>query len=892
MARNKRVRWYGIQGQSQSRSSAFDRSSGTRRIASLVLLLVLVLILIQQTSDKRKVERVATAIGLLPNPSLKPKDQPLDSDQIRTAGSVDLKAGQDSTLRADSATDTVLYEGITIDTRDADVRDFMNIWNALLKRTSPPNTNSLARKVFANQESVESDRQSSEAKSDLPDWYAESQVLLSQWSFTEFQNAEAIVVKEQSAPARSPLARFSEWFRENEKWLTDDSSTQSIDSSDPIVRGFRLSLDRKLLGQVLDGSPWHSTERLSFVRSWQRIAAFRDALASSQLYPDQFGKTDFARIGSGGSELRGQPMRFDGTIVRVDRSGAISEPGFGKWEYQVLWLKPNDESNQPVCVYAPNLNVDSNIEIGEGSEVGVTGFYFKRIAYASKRGSDVGPIVLAAYVGPTLIAKSNSAKNLFATSSEPPRERRAWVPPVDFLKPYALVRQSLAPIIHGLSEPLMQSGFATGDVSPFIKPLLELERLAPEVKLLTSSDPNWPIENKSSLFRGSGWVTQVERLDVDRALVPNFEKPFVYRCQVEAISDESSFVVLCASLPSAWEPVSPALQTEIRQPCAWSGIRIDNETEPDFVWARSLEWRRDLRQQGESQDIDPKKLIPALSESELFLLTNGWDLAWNDLIRDLQNDPIKSLSPAELEPYYALMKIAKNVPWESWGLDQTIPTKTANDLLTNLRPANKQSSKPILERTALDLRIVRITRVPVPDMDQASMLGSDHYFQIDAMADIGNRSYEIPAGKQPIIYDQEYPVTCVAIELPVWLLEAGRTDASKTKSESQIADSRADGVWFPRIKAKGSGWFYRFWSYKTHEISQSLGEKNRQISPLVVLDSIDRAISKSGNNDWIVGWIANSASAILGLAGVIGIWWYVRTRTQKRTLRLNRTLPH
>ena len=66
MAKYKRQHWYSAQGQSRLHTSACKRSSGTRRLASLFVLFVIILIPIQQTSDVRKVEKVATAIRLFP----------------------------------------------------------------------------------------------------------------------------------------------------------------------------------------------------------------------------------------------------------------------------------------------------------------------------------------------------------------------------------------------------------------------------------------------------------------------------------------------------------------------------------------------------------------------------------------------------------------------------------------------------------------------------------------------------------------------------------------------------------------------------------------------------------------------------------------------------------
>jgi len=179
---------------------------------------------------------------------------------------------------------------------------------------------------------------------------------------------------------------------------------------------------------------------------------------------------------------------------------------------------------------------------------------------------------------------------------------------------------------------------------------------------------------------------------------------------------------------------------------------------------------------------------------------------------------------------------------------------------------------------------VRVSSVRVEDPAQAAMLGSDRYYQLDGMADIGNRAYEDlgdknSAGNQvPILHHKEYPVTCVCLELPSWLI----SDAQDPKGNSR---SDSEAVWYPRMKSSASGWFFRFWSYKTQETAQSLGENHRQIGPLVVLDSLTLGI-KTTDGDSSGSTNANTANTLtmlIGVAGALGIWWFVRTKaTSKR----------
>ncbi len=71
MPTKRQNRWYGLDGQSQSRAKSFEQGSGTRKLISLFVLLALILILIQKVSDTKQVEKVGAAIGLFePNEEL------------------------------------------------------------------------------------------------------------------------------------------------------------------------------------------------------------------------------------------------------------------------------------------------------------------------------------------------------------------------------------------------------------------------------------------------------------------------------------------------------------------------------------------------------------------------------------------------------------------------------------------------------------------------------------------------------------------------------------------------------------------------------------------------------------------------------------------------------
>jgi hypothetical protein len=152
----------------------------------LIILLALVLGLIQQTSDTKKVEQVATAIGLLPNPNQGSVPQSIDS------------INHEPTLVPNLDNHERIYESIALETASQEVQINRLIWEALLKRASPSTVASLAQKFFAKTVEPSEDDNSTAKLSELQSWFTDSQILLSQWSTIESQNAEALLLDEQA----------------------------------------------------------------------------------------------------------------------------------------------------------------------------------------------------------------------------------------------------------------------------------------------------------------------------------------------------------------------------------------------------------------------------------------------------------------------------------------------------------------------------------------------------------------------------------------------------------------------------------------------------------------------------------------------------------------------
>lgn len=864
MVKNKRQRWYSAEGQSRIHTSALERSSGTRRLASLVILLALILILIQQTSNVKKVETVATAIGLLPNSN---------SATVSESESDILSGGQPSSpiqLENPKRFDPLSVEQITMMTTSPSVRTNQQIWKALLRNAPVSVVRGVAHKLYGRQAIEAASESAVTQRTEVKRWYADATSQLEKWAEIEAQNAASVVVG-QSDGSETWLPTFIDAFQKQNAWFMESVAREPTPLQIDFFRGLSLALDEKLLEQIVDNSTWWSTDWLPLVRSWQRVGTLRELLANQVALPLHFPKIEVSQLLSAGHDYRGRPIRFEGTIYQVDPSASISEAGFTNLDYEVIWLRPDDTSGQPICVYAPKANVDQNVKLEKGSHIALTGLFFKRIAYKSQRGNEFSPLLLAAYVKPFGSKESIPVANPFRTVNRSTGDGSTWQPPVDTKTPYSIVRPRLQKALEALNDTAIEAGFRGSNASAASKPLLELERLFPDLDLLLMRRAEWPISESASLSRFAGIVTAIERIQIDAETSDVLERSHVYRCQLEM--EHTPITLLCASVPAGWLQTDGTPLAAIRQPCTIDGLRLTRSDDTELAWTRSPKWVMTE----ELSSVDSSAFEPKIPERLQYLMEKGWDLAWMDRIHELQKDPIKPLSPKEMEPFFALMQLSQNSPL----IQKSGTEKSVTDLIEAFRQKTSRN-RPAMERVVMNMRIVRVSRVQVDDPAQVATLGSNHYYQLDAMADIGNRTYEIKGEKEPIVYHNEYPVTCVTIEVPSWL-------QSNVPNLEKDSASTNDQVWYPRMKSTASGWFYRFWSYKTQETSQSLGEQQRQIGPLVVIDSLSLGFTNINETTPVNtnAKTSNAITVVIGVLGTLGIWWFVR-RSMRKPQRGNR----
>jgi hypothetical protein len=857
MSKHRRERWYGVDGQSRVRATAHENTNGVRKILSLVVLLVLVLILIQQASNPKKVERVATAIGLFPDPrATGPQAVVTQTSSPDPASPLESSTVRDSTVR-DSTERERYQEIIGLHSKDATIGQFQQIWKALLDRAKIPVVQQLARREFGSQATT-SDESIGSGTQELDAWYQESKERLERWVRIEAETALASTVNGQQT--QSVLLRFSTLFFQSER--------QSDDS--PLKRSLHLALDAKLLSQVEDNAPWRMDERLPFLRCWQRADSMREAIAAGYLGPKQLAKLDVSQILASGSSMRGKPIRFEGSVARVDPDDKVQDVEFGKHDYKIFWLRPSDGNPQPVKVYVALNGIDQNLILDEQRNVSLCGFFFKRIAYASQRGADVAPLLMAAYVGPETASlppnfvTGGIAENPLDVSTAAATPN--WFPPIDLSGPLEIVKQRMVPLFSDLTSTSFK---------PF-RSLATLAKLQPEMESLTQTGRAWPLVGDASIVQAIGQINQIKRLQLDEETAIALEATHAYECELQ--TKEGSTTIICRSVPSTWIAIAESGVGSLMQPAIVSGIRNISQDGTRKMWADRIQWCLPNGLEPIEQG-DVSTWSPPVSEQHRFLMQHQWDLGWMDLVSELQSEPVKPLLQSEMKPYLSLIKIAKQHPFVARGTKGiSIHGKPIYEILEKLRlegaVRTKREGSGVLDRVAMDMRIVRVTKVSLEDPLQHDQLGSDHYFQLDAMVDVGDRTYEIATDKDAIVYHKEYPVTCVLAELPDWLSTAAKQNEG---GEQEGMNAVEEQVWYPRMKGTGEGWFYRFWKYKTQEMSQSFGDKGRQLGPLIVLDSLERINRPTSEPVWN-GFSSKLVSTVIGIIGIAAIWWFLRTR--------------
>ena len=253
--------------------------------------------------------------------------------------------------------------------------------------------------------------------------------------------------------------------------------------------------------------------------------------------------------------------------------------------------------------------------------------------------------------------------------------------------------------------------------------------------------------------------------------------------------------------------------------------------------------------------------------------TIGWQLLRDanvdvGLIAELPSRSRRPLQAEDADAFYAFLSAAKQI---AERIETPAPKRVRP--IDTLQKAKTLSGQWV----RLELETVQITRVFVTDADRIAEIGSDHYFQIDAVGDLENVIVKVEptnAHDQPAIFDGRYPVSVVALHLPDFL-------------RHQVAEQAGDDAVVAQVRTKiaANGFFFRLWSYETDFMNQH-GSAN-QFGPLVIAATI---VDREGPATAVPGLSLISTIAALAVSiGILTIFlWHRRTSAHDDELRQRR----
>ena len=781
-------------------------------------------------------------------------------------------------------------EGLVLASPDPDVERQSQVLEVLLKNLPDEVKTTLADRLFGiiDQRAPQSPvPTASDRQAGLKLWSSDAQRSILRW----------IDLSDSTTADHAMLNAVGESL---ERWTQLEPLAPGPESLAGFQRSLQLAMDRALMSDLSDNTPWKTTERLALARLLVRASdLFRQLDPSIRI--DAVPTIAIPQLLSQTDTLRGRCFRTQGTVGRIDQPSSIELADGRKLNYSVFWLRPEDLSDQPINVYVPE-RVAAARELQVGDSLQVAGLIAKRRAYASKRGGEIAPVLIATGLlldvapEPQGSSLANNGQSL-GISKELARLRNPmpWIPPVDRQIPLDLVERALS----GHLGKIPFGSSKTNDVDSLARNPSVLASLATVLKFQNEIDTVVSGENSAMLalapnpenFQGQGllgaWhgrVIEARTLRIDPNLMPGLGWKEVY-----ALKLAPNLQVIAKDVPALWLSAS-----ELNQPICVQGLGLisqekENQPEganrsvPQVVIASRVAWQSHQSATGQGTDQLATGLQPKLSPGWTALLQSHWDLASCDAIELLHG---QSLSSKDTRPFYTLLA-ASNEPQSQetearaysvmeW-IRRTESMKSTKSLV-------REQQRSVAERIDARVQIRRIQRVDVRNAQSQAWLGSNHYYQLDGLADIGPSRIEVKYGKdyEPIAYEREFPITLVATKLPAWLLSDPTTliSSSDLSQETIDLDSASSIAWTTKIRVDVSGYAYRIWRFRTPQVSAVTQDTGYQQAPMLVVDrwnlpegplvsdSLESDRASGPSKSWSIG------SILTTLLGLLAIAWF------------------
>lgn len=400
--------------------------------------------------------------------------------------------------------------------------------------------------------------------------------------------------------------------------------------------------------------------------------------------------------------------------------------------------------------------------------------------------------------------------------------------------------------------------------------------------VIAGSDKALSLATLGEVVSLSGTVASLETWDLPPALAEVLEFRSLYRVEVlvsdstDKVNDEQlnesdaqRVLVIATQVPSAWLEAPPQGVTPPLRRTVLTGVVVRPRKEAGSDEA------------GSSEAGGARPVVAAATMGWLATAGSGvpqdW-ITWSEkgfdvsLLEGVRTRDRQLLRTEDAPAFYPLLKLAASLDGTEAASGERVP---AADLL-------KQSKAWVGRRVRLELQTVRLTRIQVTEPVTKARLGSDHYWQIDALGDLGQVVIRIESEDgEAAVFENRYPISVAIRDLPAFLVEAmGEDSASVARTDVAMVSQPVlvDGI------------HYRMWSYESEFMNQHGG--GNQFGPLVIASRITAiqqpTVGSSGAT--MLGWYV-AAFAIFGvLAAALGS--YLSSRNDaKAKLKSRRSLP-
>jgi hypothetical protein len=162
-----------------------------------------------------------------------------------------------------------------------------------------------------------------------------------------------------------------------------------------VLADVQAYVDECDLAAVRDDMAWQPEEGLAWFRTLERL---QDA-DTAELASATVGEVKHVQLFRQSREYRGKVVTVRGT-ARLGYRVVAPRNDLDVPAYHVFWLRPDDDSNSPIAVYALEVPVDfpaltESRQTSLREQVEITGYFFKRLLYRSHNGPSVAPLIVA-----------------------------------------------------------------------------------------------------------------------------------------------------------------------------------------------------------------------------------------------------------------------------------------------------------------------------------------------------------------------------------------------------------------------------------------------------------------------------------------------------------------